>query len=165
MIPGLDEETLQELFQELRRGDKRTAGSFDSTWRAATARVGDTRRRARVIPLAVTALAMIVICTSLLVYLRHALRQSTPLAASKHPSQLSGGQREPYSFSIRPFGEGPENRIQGRPLYHPSVQSISQWRSPTAFLLRLPGESLLTDVPDLKKSLIRIDIFKTGIVN
>lgn len=165
MIQGLDEETLQELFQELKREDKRTAGSFVSTWQAATARAGDTRRRPHIIHLAVTTLAMIVICTSLLVYLRHALRQSTPLAISKHPLQVSGSQSEPYSFFIRPFGEAPENRIQGRPLYHPSVQSISQWRSPTAFLLRPPIDSLLTDLPDLKKSLIRIDIFKTGIVN
>jgi hypothetical protein len=165
MIQGLDEETFQEWFQELKREDKRTAASFDRTWRASLARVGDARRRPPVIPLAVTALALIVVCASLLIYLHHTLKLSTPLVASRQPLQGSGSQGETYPPSIGSHEKLLKHPTREEPPYPPSIHSISEWRSPTAFLLRSPGDSLLTDVPDLKKSLIRIDIIKTATFN
>ncbi|MBZ5537225.1 MAG: hypothetical protein LAO31_14820 [Acidobacteriia bacterium] len=165
MIQGLDEETFREFFQELKREDKRAAASFDSAWQSSLARVEATRRRPPIIPLAVPALAMIVICASLLIYLLRGLRQSTPFVASRQASQVSGSQGKTFPSLIGPFGEQRKNSTRGGPQDHPSIQSISAWRSPTAFLLRPPGDSLLTDVPDLKKSLIRIDKFKTVTLN
>lgn len=43
----------------------------------------------------------------------------------------------------------------------PEIALLSQWRSPTEFLLRTPGEQLLKSVPRLNESLIRVNIVET----
>lgn len=165
MIQGLDEETFQELFQELKREDKLTTTGFEGVWQASVARVGDARRKPPLFPLAVTFLVLLVTCASLLFYFQQVLKQSTPHAPSSQPSQDLASQGNYLPSSIGRFGEQQKDPARGGPPSHLSVQSISEWRSPTAFLLRPPSDSLLTGVPDLTRSLIRIDLFKTVTFN
>jgi hypothetical protein len=37
---------------------------------------------------------------------------------------------------------------------------LSQWRSPTEFLMRTPGEEFLKTIPRLNESLIEIKLFE-----
>src|SRR5262249_56209868 len=49
-----------------------------------------------------------------------------------------------------------QHRRQGRVQRRPETLLLSQWRSPTEFLMRTPGDQFLKTIPRLNESLIEI---------
>ncbi len=125
-----EDERISTLFQQLREEDERHAPSFAHDWSLALSRWEKPRRRWAVWRLAAGAAALIVL----------------------------GAGWWMFSPSPAPVTDPPNATPWQPPLGAPQPPAIliSEWRSPTEFLLRIPGEELLRRVPRLDESLVNI---------
>jgi hypothetical protein len=181
MNQNLDEQKIKQLFRDARRADEHAAPSFTATLAAAMMRAERREPGAWFLRVAVTTVALVVISVSALFIFR---QSATPPKVD--PEAHAGGIITlPYDHSresvdperkdsIVPFSpippeftpkhaglRSPRRRPRVTPPHQsfvPSATLISQWQSPTDFLLTIPGEQLLKTVPRLRESSIE---FKT----
>jgi len=168
------------LFRDQRQADQRAAPAFAATLAAAMTRAERRKPGAMFLRTAVAAVALVAVSVAALVIFRQSSTSSkiTPVAHAGHllplPYDRSRVEDSARKDSIIPSSPLPPEfapqRVDLRPPRHrpritsrrqslaPSTTLISQWQSPTDFLLMTPGEQLLKTVPRLRESSIK---FKT----
>jgi hypothetical protein len=170
MNADLEEKKIKELFLEMRGRDERHAPEFEdlvSRRRVVSVQVHWMRLAAAVLVLALIALPAGIL-------LRRALtpgsRVSTPaeeitLLPAPAPALYPGvtGQKPPGSLppqvtTLVHADGGPARRPRHNVYRRPTQNShlVSQWRSPTEFLLNVTGDSLLRLTPRLDDSVVRL---------
>jgi hypothetical protein len=170
MKANLDEKKIKDLFLDLRSTDERMAPGFDSLVhrpRHASPRIGWMR-------LAAAGILLVLVATSAAVIIRRVLRTDIPAASdpgeavsAASPTPLSsnkgsvvrpdeGGTQQLATAGVRhmPARRTPRHGYIGRP--GRSDLLISEWRSPTEFLLRSSGTEILRAAPRLDDSVIRL---------
>jgi hypothetical protein len=115
MNPNWEDNRIRDLFVELRSHDEAQAPGFDGVWGAAVARAKSARRRRYFVRVALIAAAVVV---SSLIVGRAFFRDRRP---------------QTVHVPSAPF-------IQAADLPWQTAVLICEWRSPTDFLLRSPGE-------------------------
>jgi hypothetical protein len=181
MTQNRDEQKLKALFHDLRGEDEGHTPSFSHAWQAALARQGVQRRLSGVAArwaIAATA-AVVIVFASLYFFPRNSSPQ-TP------PTERSGPVAGATPFPELPSVPGatasglpgevvslPPKQVTGARVTlarHASVSShprqgsqtavvlISQWRSPTDFLLAFPADRLLKSVPRLNDSIVDMNL-------
>jgi hypothetical protein len=157
-----EERTIRELFRQLKRDEEPSAPPFAATREAALSR---SERRIR-FPFARLAAAAIVVLLLLggvrLIFTTRSARPPSPIALvdSGTPAgrptpkfDLSTVPRPaPASIARQAMKPKSDRRKPAPP--RPETLLVSEWRSPTVSLLRMPGEQVLKTVPRLDESLI-----------
>ena len=115
-----EENTLKQLFEQLKQADSAHTPPFAKAWEVARSRMGKSRTT---LPIGRIALATVPVI----------LLVGAFLSFFKQPPNVTG-----------------ESEISK------SVSQLYEWRSPTEFLLKAPGEQLLNSVPTLGKPLFEI---------
>ena len=175
-----EEEKIKRLFHELRKEDERLVSSFAADWEAALSRHERPRRPRRTLSVAVAAAAVLILLGgSVFIFLRHSSSRSVQVTTDRTPaapitrSQPAPAPRfeTPEDQSITSVtghkrlgnrssevASGKHTRSIGRRTATPSRPwaLVSQWRSPTDFLLTSPGDQLLKTIPRLGESLREI---------
>ena len=128
-----EQERFRALFSELRHADQHAAPSFERTWQAVTDRRMDRRRE---------------VGTALLSSPRWRLAAAVSLAAAGIVFAVLVGLRGLHHHSSLVRGTPPapakvSEQASGQPIAFVAPSSISEWQSPTAFLL----DRAVDDVP------------------
>src|SRR5262249_29783969 len=76
--------------------------------------------------------------------------EPAPRVEAPPPTQI------PPSPGEKPIKSGHQHRLQRRVQRQTETLLLSQWRSPTEFLMRTPGDQFLKTIPRLNESLIEI---------
>src|SRR5262245_9450787 len=159
-----EEAKIEELFRQLKQEDERCAPSFAHSWTAAQSR-HEQRGRSRL---------MWRLATAWLVLLSLSLGGAWLVARNRTPKQVKTAGRvvwqvpptEPVKIMPTPALSPPRKpslpankrvvtkQRRTSPAPQPELALLSQWRSPTEFLLRTPGAALLMTVPRLGSSWI-----------
>ena len=115
MNPNWEDNRIRDLFVELRSHDEAQAPGFDGVWGAAVARAESARRRRYVVRVALIAAALAV---SSLIAGRAFFRDRRPQTVHVPGAPFIPAADLPWQTAVL----------------------ICEWRSPTDFLLRSPGE-------------------------
>jgi hypothetical protein len=151
------EKRIRQLFNELGREDERKAPGFAKVLQAALLRGGVAHRRLRLWRLAAVSplpfLAAVVVI--LLLQANHSTGPAPPGDfRTLQTIPLPGPYREPGPGIMTPLNtprpliniRARRRRRPASPTYNSTVL-ISQWQSPTNFLLTVPGNELLNSLP------------------
>lgn len=125
------EEEIRELFQELRREDARGVQSFADAWSVARSSKGKSGHRCIVWRLAAVSVVLAALGAGWWIDSRRSAREGMPIQLVRSDRTVATGAT-------------------------PTVMPVSQWRSPTESLLRVPGEHLFKRVPRLDESVVNI---------
>jgi hypothetical protein len=178
MSQNRDEQKLKALFHDLRGEDEAHAPFFSHAWQAALARQGVQRR----LPggaggwAIVATAAVVIICASLYFFFRNSSSLQTPRAERSGPvagatpapdvpsvpgAPAPGSPGEVASVPPKQVTEVGITRARNASATSRRLQAsqtavvlISQWRSPTDFLLVFPADRLLKSIPRLNDSII-----------
>ncbi len=156
-----EEEKIRKLFQQLREEDERNAPSFTHDWNAALSRREKPRRHWAVWRLAASAAALILLgagCAGWWMFFRQSTKQQAPIEIGRLGTPAPDAT-PPLVFPSPAPVKNPPNVTRRQRLFvrpQPPAILISQWRSPTESLLRIPGEQLFKRVPRLDESLVNI---------
>ena len=158
-----EENRIRELFNEMKREDERRAPSFARTMESALSRGAKTRQPWRVLPIAVAAALLILIGLSAFIIFRRSAPQIYQ-AARTEPVAPPDQPPPPDIIKIAPRKNEPPNRkeparsgkrrVTDQP--RPSPTLISDWKSPTDFLLETSGRQLLRTTPRVDESITNI---------
>ena len=153
------EKGIKSLFDELRREDRLSAPPFE---RVGGVRLAFRARRTRALRLALGgAVILLVVGAGFYVATRGSKRAGQNEVAVNPPPQETETRKNPLPPKLIPTpAPAPMpivNRVRRGRQYEAAL--ISQWRSPTDFLLVTPGDQLLRTVPRLGAS----PALKTGI--
>jgi hypothetical protein len=165
-----DEKRIRQLFREMSLDDQRRAPQFDNV--LAAAQSGRTRSQNRTRSLRV-AMAVAMLCVALLIAMVIIVRPSKPRGSAGSENQIVAPLVQPDappSVAPQPRVESPGvesyRRIIKRVRHRrPSDQidiamkSLFAWQSPTASLLKTPGDELLRSLPRLGESFQTIKSF------
>jgi hypothetical protein len=157
------EKRIRQLFNELGREDERKAPGFANVLQAVLMRSRGPGRRLRFWRLAaVVAMPVLAIVVALLLLASHSTGpappgdfttlQTIPSPVPSNPGLSPEIVPPTYMGHFRPV---PLKRSQWRRPASPTHDStvlISQWQSPTNFLLRVPGNELLKSLPRVPDS-------------
>lgn len=149
-----EEEQIKELFRQLKQDDERRAPSFAKVWETAVTRDERVARSWPVLRVALAALVLLMLAAGAgFVFLRQtpevkqAARPSAtpevkaPLAPQSNPRpKIAVTNKQQRKFVRR-------RRVPAREM--PLEPVISQWRSPTDFLLKTPAVRGVKEVPHL----------------
>lgn len=152
-----EERTIKEQFRQLKLEDERHAPPFAHTWANALARGNQRAYSWRPRWIAVAALALLV-CGAALWRLRESVTPPLPLEVALPGPTLSLPRvsAPPSSLAATVSPRRTVHRQRTRPRPQPALSFLSQWRSPTEYLLRLPGDPLLKTVPRFGESWFEI---------
>ena len=158
-----EENRIKELFHELRRDDERRAPDFAHLMDAALSRSVNTHRGWRVLPVAAAAVMLILIGLSVFIIFRQSSTK-TYQAAEVEPVAPPDQSSQPGVNESAPRKNGSPNRIESpkpgkrRVTRQRKVSPtlISDWRSPTDFLLETSGLQLLRTTPRVDESITSI---------
>ena len=166
-----DEKRIQQLFAEMSLDDQRRAPEFAGVLAAANPGMARSQNRARPWRFAMTVATL---GAALLIAMAIIVRPSKPQGAAARDDQASAPAVKPEAPpSVGPSQPGIEapsvepRRVVIKHARHrrPSNQmelamkSLFAWRSPTASLLKTPGDELLRSLPRLGESLKTIRSF------
>jgi hypothetical protein len=165
-----DEKRIRQLFREMSRDDQRRAPQFASVLAAARSGMARSQNRTRSLRFA---MAVAMLCAALLIAMAIIVRPSkptgpardeqavTPTVPPEAPSKI--GPKQP---GVGTPGLEPRRVIIKRVRHHRTtdqlavaMNSLFAWRSPTASLLKTPGDELLRSLPRLGESLQTIKSF------
>lgn len=158
-----EDKKLKKLFQELGQEDMRQSPPFAKTWGAALAQVREKEfsRRPRYILQFATAMILLVVLAAAIVEIfwnEHNQEREKPLAASSKMVNLAIEPPKttlppPMNLSKPVKAEKPVNmmRRKSSPRYRTVSVTLSQWHSPTDFLLKSSDEQLLKTIPKLSE--------------
>ena len=168
-----EESRIKELFHELKQEDERRAPAFARTMEAALSRSAKTSTSAktrqpwRLLPVAVVAVMLILVGISVFIIFRQSATETyqaeiadtvAPLAQPPPPSVIENTPRKDESVDKKDSQRPGKRRVaRERPL---SPTLISDWRSPTDFLLETSSWQLLKATPRVDESITSIkDLF------
>ena len=148
------EKRIKRLFDEMRQDDERLAPPFTTIGKAALSRqTGSSRRIVR--RLAFAGVIVILLGGSALFVMMRLSKHSSPVdvaVTSPAPPNEDKDRDTPPPAKVEagPVRDTP-SPVGRRPRHERRVADalVSQWRSPTDFLLDVPGSRLLRTVPSL----------------
>jgi hypothetical protein len=170
-----EENRIKELFHELRRDDERRAPAFARTMDAALSRSVKTHRGWQLLPVAAATVMLILIGLSVFIIFRQSSTK-TYQAAEVEPVAPPDQSSQPEVIVSAPRKNGSPNK-NGLPNKNGSpdrIESpkpgkrrvarqrklsptlISDWQSPTDFLLETSGRQLLRTTPRVDESITSI---------
>jgi hypothetical protein len=168
MKQNWEEKKIAELFQEARREDERLTPSFADLLEADPAQIKKAGRF-RLMPRPAFAAILLILSfgAAVLFFVWPKNRQMTAekrqtVAQEVQPATPS--LVEPQVVEIKPVKLKKVRRRAPSRIRQPD-SLISQWKPPTDFLLRFPGEKFLKTTPDLVKPLEDIGPFLEEIQN
>src|SRR5262245_26151306 len=156
--------TIRELFRQLRRNDESGAPSFvDSLAPAPSRYEKDTRLRLGW-QVAGTIVVALLLGGAWLIF----SGRDTKTPGRSNAAHSDGGPSlraeapppnpTPSSNVEKTIKPDHQRRQQRRVQRRPETLFLSQWRSPTEFLMRTPGDQFLKAIPRLNESLIEIKL-------
>ena len=165
-----DEKRIRQLFREMSRDDQRRAPQFASVLAAASSGIARSQNRTRSLRFA-TAVALL--CAALLIAMAIIVRPSKPNSPARDGQATAPTVTPEASPTSPPKQPGvgtpsaePRRVIIKRARHHQStdqlavaINSLFAWQSPTASLLKTPGDELLRSLPRLGESLQTIKSF------
>lgn len=161
-----EEPKIRALFQRLKREDEQHAPPFARSWAAAQSRRAPRGRRRLVWRLAAAGMVALSLSAAWLGYHRLAVKRVTPNKTAvkqakaiepAKPDSPARPVRKPPPPAAKPV-KARRQRISPAPA-QAELTLLSQWRSPTEFLLHTPGEALLKTAPRAGESLIKGKVF------
>lgn len=168
-----EEKRIRQLFRELSCDEQRRAPEFAGVIEAANSRTAGSRHWTRSFALASTVAAL---CVGMLIAVSFAVRQSKrhskpeapaaprEAAVSRQPTEPTGNVTAPR-VADTPGTTERRTIIRRIPRRRTSdeltirMKSLYAWRSPTASLLKAPGEDIFKSLPRLGESLQSIKSF------
>ncbi|MEK6288337.1 MAG: hypothetical protein AABO57_21685 [Acidobacteriota bacterium] len=165
-----DEKRIRQLFRELSCDEQRRAPEFAGVLEAANSGTAGSRHRTRSFALAPAVAAL---CVGMLIAVSFAVRHSKPEApaapteAAVSPQSTERPTRDVSAPQVADTPGKAERRtiIRRIPRRRTSdelairMKSLSAWQSPTASLLKAPGEDIFKSLPRLGESLQSIKSF------
>jgi hypothetical protein len=172
-----EEKRIRQLFGEMSRDDARRAPDFEMLVQAGSRSVARSKSGVRALAVAGSfAVLLAAVVTAAVLIVRHPNNQS-PSDADR-PVAESVAPAEPPEPAIprRPPGVATNHapvrhaakRIQNQRRSNElaiAMKSLSVWESPTASLLKVPGEELLKSLPRLGDSLQTLRSFSPDQIN
>ena len=156
MNQSLEEEKIRRLFRELRRADERLAPPFARVFEAASSQTGKANQPRFVFRLAAVAVALIaLICAGLIFFNRSPgllVRSESARPIKPLPVLKDAASRAELPEKVSTNRERRTRTARQRQ----SLVAISEWRSPTSFLLKNHGDEWLMDIPRLDESIVQI---------
>ena len=154
-----EERNTKELFQQLRQDDERQAPTFISMWEVTMSRSEKAGPYRLVLRIAAVMVALGLLSAYWLILFKRQASLPTP-APPRHviagdPSHAPILVPPPESAAQRLRKRARQSRTPAQSGQSDMV--ISEWRSPTDFLLRMPGEQWLRTVPQFGGALAGID--------
>jgi hypothetical protein len=157
-----EETNIKELYRLLKQEDERCALSFARSWAAVQSRHEQRGRRRLMWSLAAAGLVLLSLGGAWLVLNIRAPKQVKPpetLVQQVSPAESVKILPPPALSPIRKPSIPANKRVVTKerrtsPVPQPDLALLSQWRSPTEFLLRTPGNALFRTVPRLGASWI-----------
>ena len=164
-----DEKRIRQLFREMNRDDQRRAPQFASVLAAARSGMARSQNRTRSLRFAM-AVAM---CAALLIAMAIIVRPSKPQGPARDDQATAPSVPPETPPNIAPKQPGmgapgvePRRVIIKHVRHHRTtdqlaiaMNSLFAWQSPTASLLKTPGDELLRSLPRLGESLQTIKSF------
>ena len=165
-----DEKRIRQLFREMSLDDQRRAPQFASVLAAARSGMARSQNRTRFLRFA---MAVAMLCAALLIAMVIIVRSSKPQGPARDEEAVAPtvtpeappdiAPKQPYVGSPR---VEPRTVIIKRARRHRTtdqlavaMNSLFAWQSPTASLLKTPGDELLRSLPRLGESLQTIKSF------
>jgi len=160
-----EEKAIRQLFRDERQADESVAPHFAATLEAALSRRRGYRSGRLIFRVAFAVVALVAMIGGVIGVVRFfSIRPGNeqPGVVAQDPNQL-GRTPEFVLGTVRPSPKGlPPRRAPGirRHRQTPALAAslISEWRSPTDFLLSTPGDQLLKTVPRVGTSAIDIKV-------
>jgi hypothetical protein len=159
MKQELDEEGIRRLFRDQRQADERLAPHFSATLEAALSRRRVAHSGRLVLRSAVALGALVAIIFSVFFFLPRSVDEQPAIVAYEPDQPDNAASSTPVVLPPRPKRPAirpPRSTRKHRESPQRAETLISQWRSPTDFLLRTPGDELLKTVPRVGTSAIEI---------
>jgi hypothetical protein len=154
------EKEIRQLFRKERQANESVTPDFAITLEAALSKKRE-RPRGLILRFAFAVVALVAIAVSVFLFVGRNSREQAPSVAADPSESII----KPAAPQTGPASLLPEEPAKPVRLAHRHRQStrraaplISQWRSPTEFLLRTPGDELLRSVPRLGVSAVEIKL-------
>jgi hypothetical protein len=158
-----EEKAIRQLFRDERDTDEIVAPHFAATLEAAISRRRPARAGSLIWRAAIAAVALVAVIGFVLLLLGRSGAGRQPVvsitqdeSASKPPGPNRNVEAVP---TLPPEPSKPAHRARGhRQSPVRTATLISEWQSPTDFLLKTPGDELLKTVPRVGPSAIEIKV-------
>jgi hypothetical protein len=161
-----EENRIKELFLELKQEDKRRAPTFARIMEAALSRSAKTRQPWRILPVAVVTVMLVLVAGSLFIIFKQDSTKTYQTERSELETPNAKSQPPDVIIAVPNKKESPKSgkrRVTRQTRLSPTL--ISDWRSPTDFLLKTSGEQLLRTTPRLNESITSIKGFSLEEMN
>lgn len=163
MNQSSEEERIRALFRQLKRADERLAPSFASVWQSSVSQaplsqIRKANQRRFTFRLAAALIAIILSVASAFVFFKQ--RSKPPVQTeTAGPIESVPARNDTAAAPVKlPEKISPKRARMTRPARpRQPVVAITEWRSPTNFLLVSPGDEWLKSVPRLDESVVRIE--------
>lgn len=171
-----DEKRIRQLFGEMSRDDARRAPDFEMLMRAGSRSVARSKSGVQALVAPAFAVLLVAVVTAAVLIVRHPGSQSPsgadrPMLESVVPPESPEPviPRRPASVAtnhapVRHAARRIRNQRRSNELAI-AMKSLSVWESPTASLLKAPGEELLKALPRLGQSLETLGSFSPDQIN
>lgn len=155
------EKEIRQLFHNERQANESLTPDFASTLEAALSRRGRARPRWLILRVAFAAVALVALGSLVFVvgdrYSRE--HKPSPIAGLEEPGvTLPAPADLPVAVPREPPAKPVRRAHRRQTPVRRAAPLISQWRSPTEFLLKTPGDELLRTVPRLGKSAVKMNL-------
>jgi hypothetical protein len=161
------EKEIRQLFHNERQANESLTPDFAGTLEAALSRRGRARPRRLILRVAFAVGALVAVAGFVFLLAGRYSREQAPSVVAgpsdlviKPPAAPDESVASDQPGSVLPERPSkPARRVHGhRRSTRRAAPLISQWRSPTDFLLKTPGDELLRTVPRLGESAIEIKL-------
>ena len=162
------EKAIRQLYRDQRQADESLAPHFGATLEAAVSKRKKDRSGRLILRLAVAVVGLVAVAGIALLLLGRPSHEQAPvagLAPSESGIKPPATPGEPSSASTPSPPKPPRRARPHRQLPERGAALISQWRSPTDFLLRTPGDELLRSVPRVGASAVKINLNLSSLKN
>ena len=159
-----EERAIRELFRQLRRNDESGAPSFVDSLAPAPSRYDKDSRLRLGWQVAVAIVVALLLGGAWLIF----SGRDTKTPGKSNMAHTDGGTAPrveapppnptPSPIEAQTIKPDRQYRKQRRSQLRPETLLLSQWRSPTEFLMRTPGDQFLKTIPRLNESLIEIKL-------
>src|SRR5215470_10944314 len=157
-----EERTIRELFRQLRRDDESGAPSFVDSLAPAPSRYERGALLRLGWQVAVAIVVALLLGGAWLIFSGRGTKTRGQPSEAHYNGEPASRVEAPPPNQIPPSTGGNtinphhQHRQQRRVQRQPETLLLSQWRSPTEFLMRTPGDQFLKTIPRLNESLIEI---------
>jgi hypothetical protein len=158
-----EEKAIRQLFRDERETDETVAPHFAATLEAAILRRRPARSGRLIRRVAIAMVALVAVGGFVLLLLDRSLTGPQPVVSIKQeePPPKTPAPNRSVDWAVATPQEPSKPARGARRHRKPSLRAdtlISEWQSPTDFLLKTPGDELLKTVPRVGASAIEIKV-------